>query len=153
MNQLNSLKLSFNLEQLESWSQKLGSRLRGDELIELSGDIGSGKTTMTKAILLGAGSNDTVSSPSFTIKNEYRAAKFIVYHFDFYRLDDPGLIKNQLIEDIDKKNRVIIIEWSKIVSDVLSNDRVIINFQTLDINDRQLTINWPNKLNYLIKGL
>jgi len=151
MDKRNNLSLCLNLKQLEAWAYNLGSKLKGVEVIELRGDVGSGKTTMTKAVVSGSGCMDNVTSPSFTIKNEYKAPRFAIYHFDFYRLNDAGLIKNQLEEDIDKTDRVIIIEWSDIINDVLPSNRMIISFEAVAKYKRQLNIAFPDSYYYLMK--
>src|ERR1700722_299415 len=78
----------------------LGQNLKGGEAIELSSDLGGGKTALVKGLANGAGSQDLVSSPSFTICNQYNTPKFVIYHFDFYRLSDPGIIARELSEVI-----------------------------------------------------
>ena len=62
----------------------LGANLRGGEVVELISDLGGGKTTLTQAIVAGAGSKDVVSSPTFTIGKQYTAGKLRIYHFDFF---------------------------------------------------------------------
>ena len=75
---------SLNQDQFLMFGQKIGQKLKGGEVFELISDLGGGKTTLTKSIVKGSKSSDQVSSPSFTICNEYKALKFTIYHFDFF---------------------------------------------------------------------
>ena len=110
---------SDSLEDTLRIGNAIGANLKGGEIIELLSDIGGGKTTITKGIAEGAGSDDLVSSPSFTLCNEYQAKNFRMYHFDFYRLSEPGIIKQELQEVLEDSNRVILIEWPDTVENIL----------------------------------
>ncbi len=131
----------------------IGQHLIGGELIILDGDLGSGKTTLTRGIVKGAKSTDEVSSPSFVIKNEYRSNNFIISHFDFYRLNDPGIMANLLNETINDNKFVSIIEWSNIVNDLLVKPKLTIKFLTLKETVRKIVLDYDKQLNYLIEGL
>jgi tRNA threonylcarbamoyladenosine biosynthesis protein TsaE len=131
----------------------IGSRLHGGEVIELISDLGGGKTTFTKGLAEGAGSKDKVHSPSFTIENEYRAAHLTIHHLDFYRLDDPGIMKDELLEILEDESAVVIIEWADIVEDLLPENRLIIKVQTKGESSRQFDFNYPESLSYLLEGL
>jgi len=132
---------------------QVGANLKGGEVIELAADLGSGKTTFTKGLVSGAGSPDLVTSPSFTIINEYASPKFTIYHFDFYRLNDPGIISRELEEVLGDGSSVIIIEWPGIIEDTLPENRLVINLQTGDKNSRVIKIDGPSQLAYLWRGL
>lgn len=143
----NSSEETFNL------GVKLGENLKGSEIIELVSDLGGGKTTLVKGLAKGAGSKELVSSPSFTLCNEYICPKFKIYHFDFYRLSDPGIVRRELEEVMGSPGDVIIIEWPEVVDNVIPTEHIVINIQSPDKNERILTIKYPNGLNYLTKGL
>src|SRR5690606_30025501 len=89
-----------SLQDTETIGQKIGARLKGGETIELLSDVGGGKTTLTTSIVHGAGSNDHVSSSIFTITIVYIPPAFDIYHFDFSRLPQAGLISHELHENI-----------------------------------------------------
>jgi len=144
---------SYSLKDTQDLATAIGHNLRGGEIIELVSDIGGGKTTLVKGIALGAGSKDHVSSPSFTIRNDYRFSDMTIAHFDLYRLDDPGIIKNMLVEEIANPKAVVIVEWAKLIADVLPIKRVTITIDTTGINNRQITINSSDKFHYLFKGV
>lgn len=145
--------LSSSTDQTISIGRKIGAHLKGGEVIELASDLGSGKTTLVKGLALGAGSKEQVSSPSFTICNEYITPKFKIYHFDFYRLNDGGIISRELAEVINDQDAVIVIEWPDVIENILPIDRLIIKIETTKDDDRQLTITSPDKLTYLVEGV
>lgn len=128
-------------EEMKKFGETLGSYLFGGNVIELVGDVGSGKTTLTKGIALGLGVEDDVLSPSFTIKRVYNARDHLILaHYDFYRLLDAGIMKNELEESILDPNCVTIIEWGEIVDGVLPADRLSIKITSPTEDSRELTV-------------
>lgn len=123
----------------------LGSKLAGGEVIELRSDLGGGKTTFAKGLVRGAGSKDIVASPTFTLKKVYKAPRLEIYHYDFYRLGEPGILRDELAESVQDEQAVTIIEWSDIVKDVLPGERISIEFipTANDPDEREITINYP----------
>jgi tRNA threonylcarbamoyladenosine biosynthesis protein TsaE len=119
----------------------------------LSSDLGGGKTVFVKGLAKGAGSNDTVSSPTFTISKVYKCLEFNIQHFDFYRLNDPGIISLELQEVLNDSKNVVVIEWADIVAKVLPNDYFKVEFDQLGQDNRLIKISCPKKLAYLIEGL
>jgi tRNA threonylcarbamoyladenosine biosynthesis protein TsaE len=107
--------------------RSLGQALGGGEVIELVGDVGSGKTTLVKGVAVGLGIDEYIQSPSFTINRVYEGRDGIkLSHYDFYRLDDAGIMADELGEEIGNKNIVTIIEWADVVEGVLPDDRLTI---------------------------
>lgn len=144
--------VSTSSEKTEQLAESLGSKLRGGEVIELVSDLGGGKTTFVRGLARGAGSSDKVSSPSFTLSNTYKAENLTLYHFDFYRLSEPGIMKDELAEVIADPQAVTIVEWAGIVEDVLPADKISIKLKAKGENDREITVEYPEKLNYLLEG-
>ena len=146
---------SSSAAETERLGEHIGTRLRGNEVVELTSDLGGGKTTFTKGLARGAGSTDSVSSPTFTISKVYKAPKFEIQHFDFYRLGEAGIVGDELLEAIEDDHIVTLIEWSDIVHDVLPKKRITIHFERVasDENDRIITIHAPSELFYLLNGL
>jgi len=134
-------------------AENIGRQLCGGEVIELISDLGGGKTVFAKGLAKGAGSDDLVSSPTFTISKVYNAPKFSIYHFDFYRLDDAGIVAQELAEVIDDNKAVAVIEWAGAVKDVLPKQRLTINIEQMSLNGRQLTFIYPKKLSYLLEHI
>ena len=132
-----------------AFAKQIGGRLRGGEVIELVGDLGSGKTTFVRGIAEGAGSRDAVSSPSFTLTNQYDAKKVSIFHYDFYRLLDAGVLQQELAEQLTDSTTVAIVEWAAIVENVLPADRVSITINPTGDVERSYSIDVPQKFNYL----
>jgi len=97
------------------------------------------------------GSGDHVASPTFTISREYVAPDkgLTMYHFDFYRLNEPGIIANELAEVIDDPAAVTVVEWGNIVTDVLPEHKVIIDISRTGETDREFHVTYPDVLHYL----
>jgi tRNA threonylcarbamoyladenosine biosynthesis protein TsaE len=137
-------------EETETIGQKLGGRLRGGEVIELVSDLGGGKTTFVRGMARGLGSQDAVASPTFTISRQYRAGGLTLYHFDFYRLGEPGIVAAELLEVIDDPKAIVVIEWGEIVENVLPVNRLTVTFRSTGEAIRQLIFEYPSRLNYLV---
>lgn len=131
-------------------AEAVGRELRGGEVIELLSDLGGGKTSFVRGLAKGAGSADTVSSPSFTLMNQYRASKFTIYHFDFYRLPEAGIMRQELEEVAGDKQAVVIIEWADVVHDVLPAEHLTIQITSVGETARQFEFRCPEQLNYLL---
>jgi tRNA threonylcarbamoyladenosine biosynthesis protein TsaE len=113
--------------EMKAFGKKLGALLRGGEILELIGDVGAGKTTLTKGIAAGMGVDEDVQSPSFTISRVYETPRgLLLAHYDFYRLQDAGIMAAELHETVHDPQAVTIIEWAEIVAGVLPADRVSI---------------------------
>lgn len=101
-------------EETTAWGREFAKRLSAPVLVLLTGDLGSGKTTLTKGIVagLGAASEDEVTSPTFTLVHVYgKAAK--VYHADLYRIESFHDFETLGLEDVFAKPAVVILEWSE----------------------------------------
>lgn len=145
--------ISISNKQTEKIASYIGQNLKGGEVIELISDVGGGKTTFVRGLVHGADSKDHVASPTFTICNVYKAPKFSICHFDFYRLNEAGLIEHELHETVDFNKDVTIIEWSDIVAHVLPQKRLIIKIHSSGEEKRKLEITCPDSLLYLIDNI
>ena len=120
---------------------QIARAFKGGEVIELIGDVGAGKTTLTKGIAEGLGISETVQSPSFTISRVYDAPNDLrLVHYDFYRLQDAGIMADELNETIHNATTVTIIEWADIVDGVLPSDRLTISIVSPSESERIVTI-------------
>lgn len=142
------MKREINLSSLEASNDlglNLGAVLKGGEVIALASDLGGGKTTLIKSIVHGTGSRDTVSSPTFTICNLYKSPKFNIYHFDFYRLSEPGVIRHELMEAINEPGSLVLIEWPKLIESALPERRINISIKVTGEDSRTLTVEYPDE--------
>jgi tRNA threonylcarbamoyladenosine biosynthesis protein TsaE len=140
---------SNSSEKTEQLGRDIGARLRGGEVIELASDLGGGKTTFVRGLAVGMGSNDAVSSPSFTISQIYQTDDLTLHHYDFYRLPDAGLMQQELAEVLDDPQAVVVVEWADVVENVLPVERVAVTIKALSDNDREFAIVLPKSLAYL----
>ncbi|WP_251545360.1 tRNA (adenosine(37)-N6)-threonylcarbamoyltransferase complex ATPase subunit type 1 TsaE [Pumilibacter intestinalis] len=100
--------------------RKIGEQLSGGEIITLSGDLGAGKTALTKGIALGLGVCETVVSPTFTLMNEY-SGRLTLYHYDAYRLGGGReAYEAGITEYFGEKEGVCVIEWWENIADALA---------------------------------
>ena len=112
--------------------ERIGRLLCGGEIIELVRDVGAGKTTFVRGLARGMGVDETVQSPSFTISRQYDARDGLcLAHYDFYRLDDPGIMANELAEVLAQGKNVTVIEWSDTVRSVLPDDKLTMTISAL----------------------
>jgi tRNA threonylcarbamoyladenosine biosynthesis protein TsaE len=118
----------------------LAGILNAPEVIELRSDLGGGKTTFTKGLLRGFKSKDKVGSPTFTLKKVYMGKSTEVHHFDFYRLDQPGVVSEQLEESLHNPRVITIVEWADIVKGVLPKERITIEFKPVADNEDERVV-------------
>jgi len=130
-----------------AWGEKLGQLLTSGMVIELVGDVGAGKTTLTKGIARGLMIDEDVQSPTFTISRVYEARDGLqLAHYDFYRLSDAGIMADELRDVVSDPTIVTVIEWAEIVEGVLPAGRLRIEAISSSETERELTISGPAEL-------
>ena len=118
----------------------LGSRLTGGSVIAYRGGLGMGKTAFTRGLARGLGCTGRVTSPTFTIVNEYNGA-IPLFHFDMYRLDSSDALFDIGWEDYLERSGVCAVEWSENVADALPDDTVTVTIaRGSGENDRIITV-------------
>lgn len=113
--------------------------LKVTDVVVLNGELGSGKTVFVKGIAKYFGVEDEVSSPTFTIVNEYINNNVNLYHFDVYRLDN----ETQFMDTIGTEyfeNGISVIEWGNIIKNILPKDTIYIDISKIDDNTRKILI-------------
>lgn len=110
-------------------------------VIELIGDVGVGKTTFVRGLAKGLGIKEPVVSPSFTISKSYAlpSGGFLI-HYDFYRLNDPGIMLDDLEENLKNPKNIIVIEWGESVKDILPKNHTKIEIKYNDDNSREIIL-------------
>lgn len=117
-----------NEEEMRAFGARLGRLLGGGEVLELVGDVGSGKTTFVKGLARGLDIDEDVQSPSFTISRIYSARDGLtLVHYDFYRLQEAGIMGDELHETILNPKTITVIEWGNIVEGALPSDRLTLS--------------------------
>ena len=104
--------------------ERLGAQLRPGDVLVLTGDLGAGKTQLTKGIAAGMGIEDDVTSPTFNILMVYEGAQMPLFHFDLYRLDDPDQLEDIGLYDALEGDGPCVIEWGEQFSDEIGPDRL-----------------------------
>jgi tRNA threonylcarbamoyladenosine biosynthesis protein TsaE len=140
-------------EETEALAEKIGRRLQGGEVIELISDLGGGKTTFVRGLVRGLGSSAKVSSPTFTISKLYKAPKHEVFHFDFYRLPEAGLMAAELAEVTEDPSAIVAVEWADVVQHVLPASRLTVRIEQTPEGQRRLHFSCPESLEYALEGL
>lgn len=136
-----------------SLGRAIGQKLKGGEVIELVSDLGGGKTSFVKGMADGMGSEDETASPTFTVCRVYKSENLELHHFDFYRLDDGGIVAIELLEAMSDPKVVTAIEWPETVRAVLPKDRLTITIKTVTDNGRKFIFSAGKDHRHLIEGL
>jgi tRNA threonylcarbamoyladenosine biosynthesis protein TsaE len=143
---------SVSAESTELLAEHMGRALKGGEVIELVSDLGGGKTTFVRGLMRGMGSKDKVASPTFTVSKLYRAGTLEIHHFDFYRLQEAGIIANEIEEVAGDPQAVVVVEWADVVQHVLPAERITIMIVQSATGDRELTVSYPESLSYVVEA-
>ena len=117
--------MNFNVENIEETTNlgfAIGKLLNPGDIVCLTGDLGTGKTHITKGIAKGLDIDEYITSPTFTIVNEYDSGRLKLYHFDVYRVSDPDEIYAIGFDDYIFSDGVSIIEWANYIEEILPNE-------------------------------
>ena len=121
-----TLKLNSE-EDTRSLGLEIADALEPGDVVALTGDLGTGKTALTKYIAEGLGVREEISSPTFTIIKEYKSGRLPLYHFDVYRLGSGDELLDTGAEELLDGDGACVIEWADIVADVLPADSLIVS--------------------------
>jgi tRNA threonylcarbamoyladenosine biosynthesis protein TsaE len=131
--------LSVSLEELVDWGGRLGHALVPPTVITMSGELGTGKTTLTQAICRGYGVTSEVTSPTFTIVHEYEGSRSLVHHLDLYRVRTSAELENVGWDDILRERGLVIVEWPDRAAALMPAGHIPISLAYLpDRPDRRL---------------
>lgn len=144
-----------NIEDTFKIGKKIGELCNPSDIICLNGDLGTGKTHLTKGIAKGLGVNDNITSPTFNIVNEYDG-RLKLYHFDVYRVNDPDEIAAIGFDEYIFDEGVSVIEWSNFIEELIPSEHIKINIEKIpgdDTNKRKIIINYTGKRYDYIKEI
>ena len=113
-------------KETERIGEAIGRAAEPGTVVALIGDLGTGKTTLTKSIARGLGVTETVTSPTFNIIREYTTGRIPLYHFDVYRIGDPDEMFELGYEEYFYGDGICVVEWADIIEELLPEDAVII---------------------------
>lgn len=132
--------LSHSPEDTEKIGAEFAKTLKKGDIIAFTGDLGAGKTAFSRGVLYGLGYTGRVTSPTFAIANEYHTPSCDVVHFDMYRILDYEALYELGFEEYLDSNRIILIEWSENISDILPSHKLVSIKYGDKPDDRTITI-------------
>ena len=135
-------KITGSTEETLELARKLGENARPGDVFALYGDLGSGKTVMAKGIASGLGITTDITSPTFTLMEVYRG-RYMLYHFDLYRIESSDEFENLFFEEYWEGGGVSVIEWAERAEDRLPDKIIRIHMTAIDENSRSITIEYP----------
>ena len=121
--------LSHSPEDTEDIGARLAEQLEPGAVVAFTGDLGAGKTAFTRGLARGLGIPDRITSPTFTIVNEYEGGRLPLFHFDMYRLGSADELFDIGWEDYLRRGGVCAVEWSENIADALEEDTVRVDIR------------------------
>lgn len=136
--------LSHSPEETERIGEMLGRQLHGGTVLALRGGLGMGKTAFTRGLARGLGCTGRVTSPTFTIVNEYEGGRLPLFHFDMYRLRDADDLFDIGWEDFLRRGGICAVEWSENIRDALDEDTLWVDIRRgVTDGQRIITLHGP----------
>ncbi|TYC11975.1 tRNA (adenosine(37)-N6)-threonylcarbamoyltransferase complex ATPase subunit type 1 TsaE [Bizionia gelidisalsuginis] len=134
------MKIEYTLETLTAVAHKIIETASSSNIILFNGDLGAGKTTLIKELVKALGCTETVSSPTYSLVNEYKADKTSIFHFDLYRLEDEEELYNFGIEEYLNTQHWIFVEWPDLLKPLLDDNFYEITINRLENGTRNLNL-------------
>lgn len=130
-----------SLDALHDVAEAVINSLDGRNVVAFCGAMGAGKTTLISAIMEHLGSDDTVTSPTFALVNQYGTASGeAVYHFDFYRINRIEEVFDMGYEEYFYSGDLCLIEWPELIEDLLPEDAMVVRIEVLSPTERKFSI-------------
>ena len=137
--------ITHSPEETEKVGQALGAVLTPGTILAYEGDLGAGKTAFTRGLARGLGASETVTSPTYTIVNEYLSGRLPLFHFDMYRLSSSDDLWDIGWEDYLERGGVCAVEWSENVRDAME-DAIVVRIEKTGEDSRCITIEGGDSL-------
>ena len=131
--------ITHSEQETEQFGKIIGENITDGTVLCMYGELGSGKTALVRGLAEGMGLNCTVSSPTFTIVNEYLGERELI-HFDMYRLSSAEELFDIGWEDYIKRKAVLAVEWSENVEDAFDGTETVIRFEKISENERRIVL-------------
>lgn len=128
----------------EALGEAFVAKLRSGDIVALYGDLGAGKTALVRGMARGLKSPNRVTSPTFTIVNEYEG-KIPLFHFDMYRLGGADELFGIGWDDYLARGGICVVEWSENVEAAFDGSEYVVNIEKLGENDRKITVSGPQE--------
>lgn len=111
------------------FAKKIGEKIKSGDVLCLDGDLGVGKTVFTKGVAAGLGIKDDVSSPTFTLIQEYYGGRLPLYHFDVYRIDGPWDMDDLGYEEYFYGEGVCLVEWGSMIKELFPENTIYVRIE------------------------
>ena len=141
--------ITHSPEETERLGKALAALLQSGDIIAYRGDLGAGKTAFTRGLARGLGCREQVTSPTYTIVNEYLSGRLPLFHFDMYRLASSDDLWSIGWEDYLDRGGVCAVEWSENVDDAMEN-ALWVTLESLGGDDRRITLEGEKDLAAII---
>lgn len=122
-----------------AWGRSMAASLRAGDVLALCGQLGAGKTHVVKGLLLGLGSNEDVTSPTFSLVHEYQRARLPVFHFDFYRMESEAELLNIGWDEYLDEPGIVVVEWADMFPSLLPAHTQWFQLEVLPEGGRRVT--------------
>ena len=132
--------ISNSPDETESFGRQFAGTVKPGNVIALTGDLGSGKTQFAKGLAAGLGAKTAVTSPTFTLIHEYAGGRLPLYHFDFFRIEDPQAAGRLGLDEYFFGDGVSVVEWADRFPDLIPENALWISFETKSENEREITV-------------
>jgi len=132
--------ISNSPAETEAFGRRFAKNACADDVLALTGDLGSGKTQFVKGLAAGLDCKTDVTSPTFTLIHEYRGGRLPVYHFDFFRLQDRQAAARLGLDDYFFGDGVSAIEWADRFPELIPDQAMWISFEMKSENERAITV-------------
>ena len=126
-----------SLQETAEFGRLMGERIDRQFCICLDGDLGAGKTTFSKALAAGFGVDEMVTSPTFTLVQEYQG-RLPFYHFDVYRLGDEEAFLSQGFDEYWEEEALVVMEWAAMIQEILPEERLELRFYQTDREEERM---------------
>ncbi len=132
--------ISHSIEETLNIAKEIASGLKTGDVVSLSGELGAGKTAFVKGAASFFGFLGDVTSPTFTLVNEYDGEELTLYHFDAYRLENANTDALDWIDDYLFGEGICLIEWAEFIAPILPENTVYVEILKLSETDREITV-------------
>ena len=123
------IKETSSPEETFAFARSLGEKAEAGQIYTLNGDLGAGKTVFAQGMAAGLGITDPVTSPTFTIVQEYAGGRLPLYHFDVYRIEEPEEMEEVGFDDYLYGDGICLIEWANLITEILPENIIQITIE------------------------
>ena len=135
------MEIVYDLDEIENAAKEFLQITKGYKVLAFNGDLGAGKTTFINALCKHFGVKGTVTSPTYSIIQEYATGKNeIIFHIDLYRIKSEREAMDAGVEDCLNSNEICMVEWPEIAPDIFSENTIFTSIEILSPNKRKLKV-------------